>query len=113
MSTYLTPAPHADHAAEPARRAARFDERGIALQTIIIMVVLLAIAGAVATVLFSRASTETARLEETETTYDYATITNVTLCGTAGGQWGDTVDANGVLATNDNSGDETCFPPAS
>ena len=44
MSIYITPPPRAEQAepeavAEPARRATRFDERGIALQTIIIMVV--------------------------------------------------------------------------
>ena len=67
MSTHITPPPRADQtgleAAEPARRAARFDQRGIALQTVIIMVVLLAIAGAVAAVLFSRASDVTSELE--------------------------------------------------
>jgi hypothetical protein len=45
------------------RARLREDERGIALQTIIIMVVLLAIAGAVAAVLITRAGTETDRLE--------------------------------------------------
>ena len=40
------------------------DTRGIALQTIIIMVVLLAIAGAVAAVLLTRAGTETDRLDD-------------------------------------------------
>ena len=40
------------------------DTRGIALQTIIILVVLLAIAGAVAAVVLTRAGTETDRLEE-------------------------------------------------
>ena len=44
-------------------RKERDNERGIALQTIIIIVVLLAIAGTVATVLFTRAGTETDRLE--------------------------------------------------
>ena len=61
------------------------DERGIALQTIIIMVVLLAIAGAVAAVLVTRAGTETDRLEgETDR---WTEIANETGCGIAGGVW--------------------------
>ena len=61
------------------------DERGIALQTIIIMVVLLAIAGAVAAVLLTRAGTETDRLEgETDR---WSGITNETGCEIAGGAW--------------------------
>ena len=49
-------------------RATRNDERGIALQTVIIMVVLLAIAGTVAAVLFSRASDVTGELEAQDVT---------------------------------------------
>ena len=63
----------------------REDERGIALQTIIILVVLLAIAGAVAAVLLTRAGTETDRLEgETDR---WSGITNETGCEIAGGAW--------------------------
>ena len=61
------------------------DERGIALQTIIIMVVLLAIAGAVAAVLLTRAGTETDRLEDE--TDRWSDITNETGCEMAGGTW--------------------------
>ena len=61
------------------------DERGIALQTIIIMVVLLAIAGAVAAVLITRAGTETDRLESE--TDRWTGITNETGCEIAGGAW--------------------------
>lgn len=61
------------------------DQRGIALQTIIIMVVLLAIAGAVAAVLLTRAGTETDRLEDE--TDRWTTITNETGCDIAGGTW--------------------------
>lgn len=61
------------------------DRRGIALQTIIIMVVLLAIAGAVAAVLLTRAGTESDRLE-TETDR-WSDITNETGCDMAGGDW--------------------------
>ena len=61
------------------------DMRGIALQTIIIMVVLLAIAGTVATVLLTRAGQETDRLEgETDRWSD---IGNETGCEIAGGTW--------------------------
>lgn len=61
------------------------DERGIALQTIIIVVVLLAIAGAVSAVLLTRAGTETDRLEgETDR---WTAITNETGCDMAGGVW--------------------------
>lgn len=63
------------------------DKRGIALQTIIIMVVLLAIAGAVAAVLLTRAGTETDRLEDE--TDRWTDITNETGCEIAGGTWGD------------------------
>ena len=68
----------------------RHDTRGIALQTIIIMVVLLAIAGAVAAVLFSRASEETDRLEDSESVEVYA-IESDTLCRTAGHTWENTI----------------------
>ena len=61
------------------------DRRGIALQTIIIMVVLLAIAGAVAAVLLTRAGTETDRLEgETDR---WSGIDNKTGCEIADGIW--------------------------
>ncbi|MDE0030925.1 MAG: hypothetical protein OXU42_16175 [Deltaproteobacteria bacterium] len=62
------------------------DMRGIALQTIIIMVVLLAIAGAVAAVLFNRAAEETQALEDSEDVSMYA-ITSPLLCRTGGFTW--------------------------
>ena len=63
----------------------RGDELGIALQTIIIVVVLLAIAGAVAAVLLTRAGTETDRLEgETDR---WSGITSETGCEIADGVW--------------------------
>ena len=71
------------------------DERGIALQTIIIVVVLLAIAGAVSAVLLTRAGTETDRLEgETDR---WSGITSPTGCDIADGVW--------------NSVAGTCNPP--
>ena len=69
VTKHTTPLPRADQASQsgqadkPDRRASRFDQRGIALQTVIIMVVLLAIAGGVAAVLLSRGSETTAQLE--------------------------------------------------
>ena len=73
----------------------RGNQRGIALQTIIILVVLLAIAGAVAAVLLTRAGTETDRLEgETDRWSD---ITNPTGCDMADGVW--------------NNVSNTCNPP--
>ena len=61
------------------------DMRGIALQTIIIMVVLLAIAGTVAGVLLNRAGSETDRLENQEI-QRWADIDNPTACEIAGGR---------------------------
>ena len=91
MSIHITPPPRAgqpgpEAADEPARRASRFDQRGIALQTIIIMVVLLAIAGSVAAVLLSRAGEETANLDRGATSAAYG-ITNRTGCELGGHQW--------------------------
>ena len=89
MPTHTTPPPHADQTdqtAEPARRASRFDERGIALQTIIIMVVLLAIAGSVAAVLLNRAGEETANLEGGVSSTAYG-ITNAQGCNIGGYDW--------------------------
>lgn len=64
------------------------DMRGIALQTIIIMVVLLAIAGSVAAVLFQRAGEETARLSESESTDRVAyAISTPTACAIGGHAW--------------------------
>lgn len=77
------------------------DERGIALQTIIIVVVLLAIAGAVSAVLLTRAGTETDRLEgETDR---WSGITSETGCEIADGVWNDvagTCNAPGTAIHN-------------
>ena len=75
------------------------DERGIALQTIIIIVVLLAIAGAVAAVLLTRAGTETDRLREE--TDRWSDIANETGCRIANGVWSAPGDPTG-----------SCGPPA-
>ena len=108
MTTHNTPrhAPNqtGPEAAEPARRASRFDERGIALQTVIIMVVLLAIAGGVATVLFTRANEVTNDLEETDTKVEASTLTNAALCEAAGYAWTDGAD-NDADTVVDNCGE--------
>ena len=90
LPTHTTPPPHADQTAEPARQASRFDERGIALQTVIIMVVLLAIAGTVAAVLFNRASDVTGELESqdvTATRIDSPSECSRHRMGTVTGKW--------------------------
>ncbi len=81
------------------------DKRGIALQTIIVMVVLLAIAGAVAAVLLNRAGSETDRLENE--TVNYAEHTNKFACDTAGGTWTPGTDGNSDGDTDD-EGEGTC-----
>jgi len=63
------------------------DIRGIALQTVIIIVVLLAIAGAVAGVLLTRGGEVVTELEEADITVNLANIKNATVCAEAGGSW--------------------------
>ena len=81
------------------------DQRGIALQTIIVMVVLLAIAGAVATVLLNRAGSESDRLENEDV--DLTEFTTRFGCDTEGGTWTDGTDQNGDGDTDD-VGEGTC-----
>ena len=125
MSIHNTTAPRASQAepevTEPARRASRFDERGIALQTVIIMVVLLAIAGAVAAVLLSRANETTTQLENTDPVAGFfAGINDYDQCVAAGGFAGkaaaDATAATQAVTANQatGSGDFTaCWPKAS
>ena len=108
---------------EPVARR-RFDERGIALQTVIIIVVMLAIAGAVAGVLLNRAGQVTDDLEQS-TTYEWAQVNTDTACRIAGGgaTWhavGPTshTDAVTTTAVHDkygtataNHGGDHCHPP--
>ena len=84
------------------------DERGIALQTIIIMVVLLAIAGAVAAVLLTRAGEDTTRLEEETTRWDE--ITDARGCEIAGGRPSSSRTA--VVAISDSAPFVLCHAPA-
>ena len=63
------------------------DRRGIALQTVIIMVVLLAIAGGVAAVLLSRGSEAVGDLEQTQVQRSAADFSSEALCTAAGYTW--------------------------
>lgn len=63
------------------------DMRGIALQTVIIMVVLLAIAGSVAAVLLTRGGEAVDDLDESSIGPDAAEYTNSRLCERAGHSW--------------------------
>ena len=115
MPTHTTSPPHADQTdqtAEPAPRAPRFDERGIALQTIIIMVVLLAIAGTVAAVILTRAGEETDRLEADDNRR-WLEIDNHRGCEIAGGRSSSVAFGGTYKATMaDGSDFDSCWPPA-
>lgn len=71
------------------------DARGIALQTVIVMVVLLAIAGGVAAVLLTRGGQAVTDIENQEIARDLADYSNETLCSAAGGSWTTSPDACG------------------
>ena len=63
------------------------DPRGIALQTVIIMVVLLAIAGAVAGVLLTRGGEAVSDVERADITRDASDFESQALCEAAGHSW--------------------------
>ena len=63
------------------------DVRGIALQTVIIMVVLLAIAGGVATVLLSRGGEAVRDIERQEISRSPSEFSGSALCHAAGFSW--------------------------
>lgn len=65
----------------------RFDQQGIALQTVIIMVVLLAIAGGIAAVLLSRGGEAANQLEQQDVTVAAWEYNNKSLCEAAGHEW--------------------------
>ena len=67
------------------------------------MVVLLAIAGAVAVVLFNRAQTETDRLESSEDTFAWS-IPGALQCRSLGHEWKAVPAANGPVPTADQPG---------
>ena len=63
------------------------DIRGIALQTVIIIVVLLAIAGAVAGVLLTRGDQAVTQLENTDVRVNASNFTSKALCEAANFTW--------------------------
>ena len=63
------------------------DRRGIALQTVIIMVVLLVIAGAIAAVLLTRGQTATSELERQDITQAATAYQHKNMCLAAGYSW--------------------------
>ena len=63
------------------------DIRGIALQTVIIMVVLLAVAGGVAAVLLSRGGEAVTDIERQEISRSAADFSGSALCAAAGFSW--------------------------
>ena len=67
--------------------ASAADERGIALQTVIIMVVLIAIAGAIAAVLVTRGNQAVSEIERTNISTQPANYASQTLCEAAGFKW--------------------------
>jgi len=110
----MTPNPDTDPAADSqaqVERPQRFKgQHGIAMQTVVITIVLLAIAALVAGVLFARSEAETARLDDAGSFY--SEITDATQCRLAGGQMS-TGAANAVLAlTTDPDAFKSCHPPA-
>lgn len=73
------------------------DIRGIALQTVIIMVVLLAVAGGVAAVLITRGEQAVDELDRQQLTRQPADFTSEVLCDAAGFTW---VPAAGTVAAH-------------
>ena len=69
------------------------DVRGIALQTVIVMVVLLAIAGAVAAVLLTAGGEAAEDLERQNISRDAADFSTSALCQAAGFSWDTTTAA--------------------
>ena len=68
-------------------KATSADRRGIALQTVIIMVVLLVIAGAVAGVLLTRGQEAVTDLERQDVTQQADSFSSEILCRAAGYTW--------------------------
>lgn len=80
------------------------DRRGIALQTVIIMVVLVVIGGAVAAVLVSRAGQETDRLENVDSSIDVDKYASKSLCEQRGHVWSSGACTAGAFGTYDTQG---------
>ena len=77
----------ARHVARRRLVALGTDMRGIALQTVIIMVVLLAIAGAIAAVLITRGNEAVTEVERTDVDIDPSTLSSEEFCEAAGFTW--------------------------
>ena len=75
------------------------DVRGVALQTVIVMVVLLAIAGAVAGVLLTRGGEAVEEAERQSITRKPSEFTNDKLCEAYGYVWSGTKASPGVKAS--------------
>lgn len=103
------PARAADSDVHAPRRFA--DQRGIALQTVVIMVVLLAIAGSVAAVLLTRAAETTEQLDRQENVYQRAdTFAECELIGGRSSKAAATAAFS--AAASDGSDFMSCHPPA-
>lgn len=76
------------------------DARGIALQTVIIMVVLLAIAGAIAGVLITRGEQAVADVERQQISRTAADYSRQSLCEAAGFSWSNTATNVGTFCVN-------------
>ena len=76
------------------------DRRGVALQTVIIMVVLLVIAGAVATVLLTRGQEAVTDLEKQDISRDPEDFKNDALCKAAGFEWSTATNASGTVTAS-------------
>ena len=110
MTTHTTPATalaNSEQTAEPSGRASRFDQRGIALQTVIIMVVLLAIAGTIAAVLLNRGGEAADQLQSADFGLSATDLKTESSCRSAGHGWDSTCMP---LADFNNKGtsDATC-----
>ena len=73
------------------------DRRGIALQTVIIMVVLLVIAGAIAAVLLARGQQATSELERQDITQAATAYQHKRLCQVAGYTWDSSLPADSTV----------------
>ena len=104
MSTHITSPPRAGQtgpvAAEPAPRATRFDERGIALQTVIILVVMLAIAGAIAAVLLNRGGEAADQLQAADFGLPASDLDTASSCRSAGHGWHGANNCKSLAQTN-------------
>lgn len=86
------------------------DVRGVALQTVIVIVVLLAIAGAVAGVLVSRGGEAVESLQEADVGTEVARAETKTACDLAGGKWTEGATDTNSDGDKHDKGEGTCGP---